>query len=201
MYILIIILTTIALGILWCSLFEWTLHRFVMHRPVHFLGVNITYPFEKHALTHHRTFTGEAHYHIQNEQSKEVIRMAWWAGPALVFLTEAPFLLIGVFFYLFSSILHASWLIPLLGILTSSLYFFSYEYFHWLMHDPKNRLFERTRVFRFINGHHVLHHKFDGNNLNVVFPFANWLFGTLLLRSHTTFQQPRGPAVPDVQPR
>jgi hypothetical protein len=38
-------------------------------------------------------------------------------------------------------------------------------------------------------------------NFNVVFPLADFVFGTLLLRSKISFAQAEGPAVPNVQPR
>ena len=38
-------------------------------------------------------------------------------------------------------------------------------------------------------------------NFNVVFPLADFLLGTLLLRSKIHFKQAVGPAVPNVQPK
>jgi hypothetical protein len=38
-------------------------------------------------------------------------------------------------------------------------------------------------------------------NYNVVFPLADLLLGTLLLRSKVKFKQAEGPSVPNVQPR
>jgi hypothetical protein len=38
-------------------------------------------------------------------------------------------------------------------------------------------------------------------NFNVVFPLADLLLGTLLLRSKVAFAQAQGPSVPNVQPR
>jgi sterol desaturase/sphingolipid hydroxylase (fatty acid hydroxylase superfamily) len=69
------------------------------------------------------------------------------------------------------------------------------------MHLPKSRRLERSWVFRRLNGHHLLHHRYMHRNFNVVFPLADLLFGTLLLRSKLRFAQALGPAVPDVQPR
>ena len=39
-------------AVVYASFFEWTLHRYVMHRPVG----KFRYPFESHALIHHRVF-------------------------------------------------------------------------------------------------------------------------------------------------
>ncbi|WP_256199101.1 hypothetical protein [Verrucomicrobium spinosum] len=38
-------------------------------------------------------------------------------------------------------------------------------------------------------------------NFNVVFPLADLVLGTLMLRAKTHFAQARGPSVPDVQPK
>jgi hypothetical protein len=41
-------------GVVAASFFEWTLHRYVMHRPVG----PFTYPFRAHALVHPPDFPG-----------------------------------------------------------------------------------------------------------------------------------------------
>jgi sterol desaturase/sphingolipid hydroxylase (fatty acid hydroxylase superfamily) len=69
------------------------------------------------------------------------------------------------------------------------------------MHLPKKRHVERSGIFFRLNGHHLLHHRYMGKNFNVVLPLADLCLGTLLLRSKVAFAQPRGPAVPDVQPK
>lgn len=68
------------------------------------------------------------------------------------------------------------------------------------MHLPRRRNVERTGLFFRLNGHHLLHHRYMHKNFNVVFPLADLLLGTLLLRSKVTFAQARGASVPDVQP-
>src|SRR5271157_119236 len=77
-------------GCLFASFFEWTLHRYVMHRP---LG-RFRYPYERHALIHHRIFKADQTYHVIDEHDKETIPMAWWNGPVLIALSVSPFLVI-----------------------------------------------------------------------------------------------------------
>jgi sterol desaturase/sphingolipid hydroxylase (fatty acid hydroxylase superfamily) len=48
------------------------------------------------------------------------------------------------------------------------------------MHIPKGRRLERTFWFRWLDSHHHMHHKRHFNNLNVVLPLADILFGTLI---------------------
>ena len=171
------------------SFFEWTLHRFIMHRP---LG-KFTYPYQRHTLTHHRIFKADHTYHLIREEDKHTIPMAWWNGPALIASTLVPFLL-------------ASWFAGRWGILCGaavaiSSYYGAYEYLHWCMHLPRQRNVERSGIFFRLNGHHLLHHRYMGRNFNVVFPLADLCLGTLLLRSKAHFKQAEGPSVPNVQPR
>jgi hypothetical protein len=179
----------IIAGIVCSSLFEWALHRYVMHRP---LG-KFTYPYQRHTLTHHRIFKSDYTYHLINEKDKYTIPMAWWNGPALIALSLLPFLA--------ASLLTGHWGIICGGALAISFYYGAYEYLHWCMHLPRKRNVERSGIFFRLNGHHLLHHRYMGKNFNVVFPLADLCLGTLLLRSKAHFKQAEGPSVPNVQPR
>ena len=179
----------IAAGIIWASFFEWTFHRFFMHRPVH----GFTYPFQMHALTHHRTFKADETYHLQNPADAHLVPMAWWNGPALIGLCAIPFAA-------------ASWLTGRWGLLCGSVaafmaYYAAYEYLHWCMHIPKSRRVERAGIFFRMNGHHLLHHRYMNKNFNVVLPLADFCLRTMLWRSKVRFAQASGPSVPNVQPR
>jgi len=171
------------------SFFEWTLHRYVMHRPVW----KFRYAFKAHTLIHHHTFKADETYHLIHEPDKELIPMAWWNGPVLILLCMVPFALAGW--------LTGHWVPALAAMPTFAAYYGAYEYLHWCMHLPKNRRLEGSWLFRRLNGHHLLHHRYMHQNFNVVFPLADLCLGTLLPRSKFTFKQATGPAVPDVQPR
>ena len=173
----------------YASIFEWILHRYLMHRPV---GM-FRYPFERHALIHHHVFQADHTYHLIRKEDAKTIPMAWWNGPVLIAVGLQPFVLV-------------SWLTGQWGILCGAgmvcgLYYGAYEYLHWCMHLPKKRSVERSGIFFRLNGHHLLHHRYMHKNFNVVLPFADLCFGTLLLRSKVHFKQARGPSVPDVQPK
>lgn len=176
-------------GVVFASFFEWTLHRYFMHRP--FGGFD--YAFRAHALVHHHVFKSDHTYHVVHEPDKKLIPMAWWNGPLLIFLGMLP-------------VLALAWFIGRWWLLTGSFvafasYYGAYEYMHWCMHLPKARRVERSWIFYRLNGHHLLHHRYMHKNYNVVLPFADLCLGTLLLRSKIKFPQARGAAVPDVQPR
>jgi len=148
----------------YASVFEWTLHRFVMHRVL-----LISYPFRTHTLTHHRNFRSDTSYHLHPGQSRDSLTFAWWNAP----------LLIGLHLPVFWGIEKLSG-VPVLwaGMATFSLYYFLYEYGHWCMHVPKQRWIERTRLFRWLDAHHRGHHRLHTKNLNVVFPLADYVFRT-----------------------
>jgi sterol desaturase/sphingolipid hydroxylase (fatty acid hydroxylase superfamily) len=119
--------------------------------------------------------------------------MAWWNGPVLVALCQVPFIIAAVFSRKWGLICGAG--------ISCTIYYAAYEYMHWCMHLPKKRHVERSKIFFRLNGHHLLHHRYMHKNFNVVFPLADLLLGTLLLRSKVKFKQAEGPSVPNVQPK
>ena len=176
-------------AVVFASLFEWLLHRYFMHRPVG----RFEYAFRAHALVHHQCFKADHTYHVIDEKDRMTIPMAWWNGPILVLLCCLPF--VGL-----------AWGLGRWGLLIGAVpsfiaYYATYEYMHWCMHLPKARRLEKSWLFRRLNGHHLLHHRYMHKNFNVVLPLADLCLGTLVLRSKIRFDQPHGPAVPDVQPR
>ncbi|MBI2627621.1 fatty acid hydroxylase [Candidatus Nomurabacteria bacterium] len=180
------------------SFFEWTLHRYVMHKPVKIFGFTFTYAFEAHAKIHHREYGSERNYHLidENKQDKQKIPMAWWNGPVLIMVCQYPFLV--------TCLLVSNWWL-LLGSITAGIAYYSmYEYLHWCMHLPKSpsRRVERIGIFFRLNGHHLLHHRYMHRNFNVVLPLADWCLHTLLVRSPVSFSQPTpSKVVPNVQPK
>jgi len=178
-----------ACGIVFGTFFEWALHKFVMHRPVG----KFRYAFHAHAVVHHQVFKADHTYHLQNEKDKETIPMAWWNGPVLVLIGITPFALL--------SWAIGQWSFVVGGFLSFGCYYATYEYIHWCMHLPKARRVEKPWWFQRLNGHHLLHHRYMHKNFNVVLPLADWILGTLMIRSKTRFAQATGPSVPNVQPR
>lgn len=171
------------------SFFEWSLHRFVMHRPVG----KFEYAYRAHTHVHHKVFKADHTYHLIHDHDKATIPMAWWNGPVLITIFCLPFLA--------ASFVFGTWAIILGAFLAFVGYYGAYEYIHWCMHLPKARRLERSWFFRRLNGHHLLHHRYMRKNFNVVLPLADLCLGTLMVRSKMIFSQPTGPAVPSVQPR
>jgi len=176
-------------AIVFASFFEWTLHRYFMHRPVG----KFDYAFKAHAIVHHQVFKADHTYHLIEEKDKETIPMAWWNGPLLVTLCQLPFAIWGAIIGNYAVLVGST--------VACAAYYGTYEYMHWCMHLPRKRNIERSGIFFRLNGHHLLHHRYMHRNFNVVLPLADLCLGTLLLRSKVTFAQASGPAVPNVQPR
>lgn len=170
------------------SFFEWTLHRFVLHRPLWFFR----YPFDAHAMVHHRIFRADHTYHVQNTTDEAKIPMAWWNGPVLILVGCLPFTAVAAL---------SSWWLLQGAFIAACTYYVTYEYLHWCMHKPKRRVVERSGIFFLLNGHHLLHHRYMYKNFNVVLPLADLCLGTLRVRSKVRFAQARGEGVPDVQPK
>lgn len=190
-----ILLTTFIVVVIYTSIFEWILHRYVMHQKIHFLGFCFDYPYEAHHVTHHGLFKADESYHLGTRDYgvAKTIRMALWNGPVLTIIASLPSIPFSLWFN--------TWSITIVCAATIFAYYCTYEYIHWCMHLPKVRRVEKGTLFRRLNGHHLLHHQYKGAyNFNVVLPFADWLFGTLKIRAPAPFTQARGPSVPDVQP-
>ena len=79
-------LVVVVSAVMCDSVFEWILHRYLMHRPVRFLR----FAFKKHTLVHHFIFRADKSYHCGREADKRAIRMAWWIGPVLVAVLLLP---------------------------------------------------------------------------------------------------------------
>jgi hypothetical protein len=178
----------IGANVIFASFFEWSIHKFVMHRPVG----SFRYAFQAHAVVHHQVFKADHTYHLIVEKDKQTIPMAWWNGPVLILLGSLPSLAVALLTGHFAFLVGA--------IIAISGYYGTYEYIHWCMHLPKQRRVEKPWVFRRLNGHHLLHHRYMHKNFNVVFPLADYCLGTLMVRSKTRFAQATGPSVPCVQP-
>lgn len=186
------------------SFFEWYLHKNIMHKP--FLGF-FTYAFNAHAKVHHHMYKADHTYQTDDLEKAEKIPMAWWNGPVLILFTLAIDIAIPIVLYYLAQHNHApSWMWKTYvasTVLASVLYFATYEYIHWCMHLPeekKERMIQRSSIFRWLNGHHLLHHLYMHKNFNVVCPLADWCLGTLVLRAKASFPQAQGVYIPDVQP-
>lgn len=170
-----------AAAVVYASFFEWTLHRFLLHRP---LG-SFDYPFRAHTLTHHHIFNAFDGYHLKEEAHKDKVPFAWWNAPVLIGL-HTPAL------YFLEKAAGFPVLWPAVAAMAA--YYGAYEGFHWVMHVPKGRWIEKTAAFRFLDRHHRLHHLFQYKNFNVVLPLADVILRTRIAKREDAYvrRKPNG---------
>jgi hypothetical protein len=150
-----------------CNIFEWALHRFVMHRPVKgFMGI-----YKRHTLAHHQFFTN----HEASFDSTRDYRITFFPPYALttfICLSAAGGWVLSL---IWSA--NAGWLL----VCTTTAIYLNYELFHWGCHVKDDRLIRRIPFMNTIRRHHIAHHDqaiMMGVNMNLTYPIADWLFGT-----------------------
>ena len=135
-----------------------------MHRP----SPGLRHIFKGHAKVHHGLYRGDSSY-VAGDRDPDEVTLAWWLMPALP-MAHIP-AAIGLYF-LFGLSSASGLLVAVV------LYQTAFEYLHYCMHVPQGRWVDRRWLFRWINDHHVQHHRKHFTNLNVVLPIADFLFGT-----------------------
>lgn len=150
------------------SFFEWTLHRNVMHKKTW-----ISFPFELHAMLHHRIFRHDETYHAQSEEMLEHVTFVP-RDYIILLLVNTPIIL-AMEWLLKAPIAIGAWaaILSYLGM---------FDLLHWSFHVPKERRMERWFWVRWLKEHHRLHHQYQNRNLNVVFPLADFVFRTRVSR-------------------
>ena len=152
------------------SFFEWVFHKYLFHSPK-----IIPATYNAHAITHHGLYRGDDSYDMPSEDDPHGhhIMMDWFALPLFIGF-HLPFIWL---------IQHFTGIPSMWGAIAAiTVYYACYEGMHYVMHVPRDRWIEKTRLFKFLNEHHRLHHKDHNTNLNVVFPLADLLLRTL--RTH-----------------
>ena len=152
------------------SFFEWWFHKNLFHSPK---LIRATY--EAHDRVHHVNYGDKESYDLPcaTDPNGEHISMDWFALPVFV----------GVHFPIIFAV---QWLtgIPMVwgGCLAIGVYYVMYETVHYYMHIPRNRAIERMKLYKFLNEHHRIHHKYVNKNLNVLIPLADMVMKTLVVK-------------------
>lgn len=120
-------------------------------------------------MVHHQIYKGDDTYALAEGKEPEHVAMDWWA--LIAFL---GFHLPIIWAVQALTGWHCLWG----GLAAIASYYGIYEYFHWCMHVPNQRPFEKWRVYRGIREHHRMHHVHMMKNLNVILPLADLTLGT-----------------------
>jgi hypothetical protein len=152
------------------NFFEWTVHRFPMHRP---LVPRMMY--RNHALLHHGAFADDT-MAIDNARELSLIMMPWYTIMMLL-VAASPVAIIAA---LIGGL-------PLAGIfyVGALSYFLFYETVHALYHVAPGHLarfgVSHHGLFARMRAHHARHHaprRMAHVNFNVTIPLADTIFGT-----------------------
>ncbi len=160
---------TIPVVFLLCNLFEWFLHRHVMHRPVRLPGLRAIYT--RHTLTHHQFFTDQE-MRFASHRDWRVTFFPPFALVVFILMSVPAALVLGA---LLSA--NVGWLL----MCTTTGMYLTYEFMHFCCHVEENSFVRKMPFVNTIRRHHTAHHQQSimmGRNMNLTFPIADWLFGT-----------------------
>jgi hypothetical protein len=150
-----------------CNVFEWWIHRFVMHRPIKgFMGI-----YRRHTLAHHQFFT-DAEPTIDDSRDFRITFFPPYAMVTFLAMSVPPAVILG---FLWSA--NAGWLL----MCTTTAIYLNYEFFHWCCHVKDDRIVRHVPFINTIRRHHIAHHNpaiMMERNMNLTYPIADWLFGT-----------------------
>tara|TARA_B100001939_G_scaffold231531_1_gene199431 strand:- start:3440 stop:4168 length:729 start_codon:yes stop_codon:yes gene_type:complete len=150
-----------------CNIFEWALHKYVMHRPQNFPGARAIY--SRHVQQHHQFF------------SKEEMRFAGPHDWRVTFFP--PYALIIFTFMSIPGVILLTWLfnanVGWLFIITTTSMYLIYETMHFCCHVGDNFILRNLPFVNTLRRHHAAHHDqgiMTKVNMNLTFPIADWLF-------------------------
>lgn len=149
------------------NIFEWFLHAQVMHRPRRgLMGI-----YKRHTLAHHQFFT-------ENEPFLDATR-----DYRIVFFPPYALITFLIMSAAIAFVVNAAWSANAAWLLicsTTGMYL-NYEFFHWCCHVRDDRIIRHIPFVNTIRRHHIAHHDtaiMKNRNMNLTYPFADWLFGT-----------------------
>ena len=152
-----------------CNLFEWAVHRYVMHRPTRIPGLRAVY--QRHTLNHHQFFT-DGEMRFRDHRDWRVTVFPPFALVTFTVMSIPPALVLG---------LAVSAAVGWLTIITTTSMYLVYEFMHFCCHVNENRFVRHCPFVNTLRRHHFAHHNtrlMMGTNMNLTFPMADWLFGT-----------------------
>ncbi|MCW5626784.1 MAG: fatty acid hydroxylase family protein [Burkholderiales bacterium] len=154
---------------LFSNLFEWWIHKYVMHRLVDVFALRAIY--DRHTRQHHQYFT-DGEMTVDSTREFRIIFFPWRA--------MATFMAFGTPFALL-----LGWAVnPNAGyilMVTIIGQYLIYETFHYCCHVHENAFVRHMPFVNTIRRHHTAHHNqglMMERNMNLTFPIADWLMGT-----------------------
>jgi Fatty acid hydroxylase superfamily len=159
------LIVPVAFGI--ANLFEWWIHRYVMHRPIKgLMGI-----YKRHTLAHHQFFT-DLEPTIDAPRDFRIVFFPPYALVAFILGSS-----IAAAILIQARLADAGWLL----LITNTALYLNYELFHFCCHVKDDRLIRHIPFINTIRRHHIAHHNtaiMMERNFNLTYPIADWLFGT-----------------------
>lgn len=159
----------IPVVVLFCNVFEWLVHSYVMHRPVTQRALRPIYT--RHTLNHHQFFS-DGEMRFRDHADWRVTVFPPYALVVFILMTIPGALILG---YLITP--NVGWLVM---CSTSGMYLI-YEFMHFSCHVDENWFVRYCPLINTLRRHHTSHHNnrlMMEVNMNLTFPIADWLFGT-----------------------
>jgi len=151
------------------NLFEWWIHKYVMHRLVDVWALRAIY--DRHTRQHHQYFTdGDPTIHSVKE-----FRIVFFPWRVLAVLAVMG----GAFGWITAQVLGAN--AGYVVFITMIGHYMVYETFHFCCHVPENSFVARMPLVNTIRRHHRAHHNMGimmHVNMNLTFPIADWAMRT-----------------------
>tara|TARA_B100001057_G_scaffold21963_1_gene20292 strand:+ start:1934 stop:2695 length:762 start_codon:yes stop_codon:yes gene_type:complete len=160
----------IPITLIFANLFEWWIHKYVMHKPLNFPGAKAIY--SRHTLQHHQFFT-EHEMRFAGTHDWRVTLFPPYALAIFIAVLSAP----AVIFLNLVISSNVGWLF----IITTTSFYLLYEIMHFCCHVDDNIFVRNMPFINTIRRHHAAHHNkgiMMAQNMNLTFPFGDWLFGT-----------------------
>jgi hypothetical protein len=160
---------SIPVFFLLCNIFEWAVHRYVMHRPINIRGLKAVY--NRHTLNHHQFFT-DSEMRFRDHADWRVTVFPPFALVTFTMMSAPPALILGLLITP-----NLGWLL----ICTTTGMYLIYEFMHFCCHVDENWFVRNCPCVNTLRRHHFAHHNsrlMMERNMNLTFPIADWMFGT-----------------------
>ena len=148
---------------------EWVMHKYVMHRQIDVFALRAIY--DRHTRQHHQYFT-DTDYTIDTVKEHRIVFFPW---RVLIVLGVAGTIL----GYIASKIFNPN--VGYILYMTMVGHYLLYETFHYCCHIKENWFVRNMPFINTIRRHHAAHHNLGimmHKNMNLTFPFADWIMGT-----------------------
>ncbi|HEX2943406.1 MAG TPA: hypothetical protein VHO91_20295 [Rhodopila sp.] len=149
------------------NIFEWWIHKYVMHRPVKgLMGI-----YSRHTLAHHQFFT-DVEPAFDNTRDFRIVFFPPYALVAFMALSLPPAAILMAL-----GLPNAGWLL----LITNVGLYLNYELFHYCCHVRDDSIVRHIPLVNSIRRHHIAHHDQSimmERNFNLTYPIADWFFGT-----------------------